>query len=139
MTRVLVTGGRDFTDRDAVARAMAPYAPRGRELLDASEHIVIHGGCPTGADHLADEWCDVFGVRKRVYAADWRQHGRAAGPLRNARMIAEGRPDVVIAFPGGRGTADCVRKAQAAGVPVVFAARPASTSTRKEMGDRSDA
>ena len=53
-----------------------------------------------------------------VYPADWRTHGRAAGPLRNARMIAEGKPDLVIAFKGNRGTQDCCRKAEAAGIPV---------------------
>jgi predicted Rossmann-fold nucleotide-binding protein len=36
-------------------------------------------------------------------------------------MLAEGRPDAVIAFPGGKGTADMVRKARAAGLPVVEA------------------
>lgn len=115
--RVLVCGGRDFTDRAAVAAALKLYKP-GR-ATEVGWHIIIHGGCPTGADKLADEWCDVFGVRKRVYLADWKKHGRAAGPLRNARMLAEGKPDVVIAFPGGRGTDDMVRKAEAAGVPVV--------------------
>lgn len=55
------------------------------------------------------------------FRADWEQCGRQAGPLRNARMLAEGRPDAVIAFPGGKGTADMVRKARAAGLPVVEA------------------
>lgn len=118
--RVLVCGGRDFADRDAMARALAPYKPK--PVTDAGEHIIIHGGAP-GADTLADEWCDVFGARKRVFLADWKQHGRAAGPLRNARMIAEGKPDLVIAFPGGKGTADCVRKAKAAGIKVMEAGR----------------
>ncbi len=53
-----------------------------------------------------------------VYEADWHEHGRAAGPIRNARMIAEGRPDLVIAFPGGRGTADMVSRARKAGIEV---------------------
>lgn len=122
--RVLVCGGRDFRDRAAVAAALKLYKPE--RLTEVGWHIIIHGGCPTGADKLADEWCDVFGVRKRVYLADWKKHGLAAGPLRNARMLAEGKPDVVIAFPGGRGTADMVRKAEAAGVPVV---KPLPSST----------
>jgi hypothetical protein len=113
--RVLVCGGRDYRDREAVAVALAPYKPAGAS--EASEHIIIHGGAP-GADTLADEWCDVFGVRKRVFRADWNKHGRAAGPIRNRRMLEEGKPDLVLAFPGGRGTADMVRQAQAAGVEV---------------------
>ncbi len=51
--------------------------------------------------------------------ADWTTHGRAAGPIRNARMLAEYHPDLVIAFPGGRGTLDMVSKAERAGVAVI--------------------
>ena len=49
---------------------------------------------------------------------------RGAGPERNARMLAEGRPDLVVAFPGGTGTADMVRRAKAAGVRVVEVVEP---------------
>lgn len=113
--RVLVCGGRDFSDRDAVSIALSPYRPE--KITEPSEHILIVGGA-TGADALAEEWADVWGVRKRVFLADWKLHGRAAGPVRNQRMIDEGKPDVCIAFNGGRGTADMVRRARAAGIPV---------------------
>jgi hypothetical protein len=53
-----------------------------------------------------------------VYVAQWKKHGRAAGPIRNQRMLDEGKPDLVVAFPGGRGTADMIRRAERAGVPV---------------------
>lgn len=52
------------------------------------------------------------------YPADWEKHGRAAGPIRNEKMLIVGTPDMVLAFPGGRGTADMIRKAEAAGLPV---------------------
>ena len=55
----------------------------------------------------------------RVYPADWKANAKAAGPIRNAEMLADFKPDTVIAFPGGRGTADMVRKAKAAGVRVI--------------------
>lgn len=112
--RVLVCGGRDFMDRGAMSKALMPYRPK---ITEPSEHILIVGGA-SGADALAEEWADVWGMRKRVFAADWKLHGRAAGPIRNQRMIDEGKPDVVIAFKGGRGTADMVRRAVAAGIPV---------------------
>jgi UDP-N-acetylmuramoylalanine-D-glutamate ligase len=113
--RVLVCGGRDFWDRDAISRAMMPYRPQ--PVTEPSEHILIVGGA-TGADALAEEWADVWGMRKRVFPANWARDGRAAGPIRNQRMIDEGKPDLVIAFPGGRGTADMVRRAKAAGIEV---------------------
>ena len=113
--RILVCGGRNFNDRALMARTLAEFKPAS--VLDASEHIIIHGDA-SGADRLADEWADCFGVRKRVFPADWRRWGRAAGPIRNARMIQDGWPDLVIAFPGGSGTADMVRQARAAGIPI---------------------
>lgn len=113
--RVLVCGGRAFRDRDAISRALMPYRPQ--PVTEPSEHILIVGGA-TGADALAEEWADVWGMRKRVFPANWNRDGRAAGPIRNQRMIDEGKPDLVIAFPGGRGTADMVRRAKAAGIEV---------------------
>lgn len=53
------------------------------------------------------------------YPADWKRDGRGAGPIRNQRMIDEGKPHIVIAFPGGKGTADMVMRAEMAGIPVV--------------------
>lgn len=47
-----------------------------------------------------------------------RLEGKAAGPIRNQRMLDDGKPDRVLAFPGGRGTANMVKLAKAAGVPV---------------------
>lgn len=50
--------------------------------------------------------------------ADWSL-GKKAGPLRNQRMI-DMKPDKLLRFPGGRGTADCERRARAAGIEVVM-------------------
>ena len=113
--RVLVCGGRDFSDRELISRTLAPYKPT--PVNSVCEHKLILGGA-TGADSLAYEWAEVFGVPFRLFPADWKTHGRAAGPIRNQRMLDEGKPDLVIAFPGGKGTADMVRRARKAGVPV---------------------
>ncbi|MGN6147079.1 DUF2493 domain-containing protein [Rhizobium sp.] len=114
--RVLVCGGRDYNNRDRIALALKDY--RAPKVTDVSEHVIIVGGA-TGADTLAEEWADVWGVRKRVFMADWKKHGKAAGPIRNQKMLEDGKPDIVLAFGGGRGTADMIRRAQAAGIPVV--------------------
>lgn len=125
--RVLVCGGRDYQDRDMVIRTldwMAEAHARSKGIdtsdnwLPHPEFVVIHGGCPTGADAHADDWAVVNWAGCEVYRADWDKHGKAAGPIRNQQMIDQGRPDLVLAFPGGRGTADMVRRAEAAGVPV---------------------
>jgi hypothetical protein len=63
-----------------------------------------------------------------VYPADWAKHGRAASPIRNQQMLDEGRPNLVVAFPGGRGTADMVRRARSAGVEVIEVDKPPITA-----------
>lgn len=108
--RILVCGGRDFNDEDIVFAALESH-------VDRMQSTVIQGHAP-GADRLAREWCGRNGVHLESYPADWAAHGKAAGPIRNQRMIDEGKPTKVIAFPGGRGTADMVRRARAAGIPV---------------------
>lgn len=109
--RVLVCGGRDYRDKD--------HAFLTLDKLHAEQGIthIIQGGA-NGADYLAVRWSEERGLPSRQFAADWNAYGPAAGPIRNARMIAEGKPDLVLAFPGGRGTADMIRKAEAAGIPV---------------------
>jgi acyl-CoA synthetase (NDP forming) len=52
------------------------------------------------------------------FPANWKKHGKSAGPIRNQLMLDVGKPDLVIAFPGGSGTADMIRRARKAGVPV---------------------
>lgn len=111
--RVLVCGGRDFTDGTSVRVQLATlYDEHGDNL------VVMHGGA-TGADSLADHWCHSKGVCQMVFRAAWHRYDFRAGPIRNQWMLDHGKPDLVLAFPGGRGTADMVRRARAAGVNVV--------------------
>jgi hypothetical protein len=80
--------------------------------------LVIAGGA-RGADAMAEWWAKAAGVPRDVYQADWTGLGRKAGPIRNQRMLDEGKPDLVVAFPGGRGTADMVRRCREAGVEII--------------------
>lgn len=109
--KVLVCGGRDYTDRIRV------YAKLG-ELRAKGLSYIIHGGA-RGVDEFAGDWGHGFLVPVRVFHADWERHGKRAGPIRNQQMIDEGRPDLVVAFPGGAGTADMVRRARKAGIDVI--------------------
>lgn len=122
--RVLVCGGRDLCEAD-VWNWLERFGHQ-----DASEAVgygtritsLIHGGA-SGADRGAARWGQSEGIRVTAYPANWRKHGKAAGPIRNTRMLAEGKPELVIAFPGGRGTADMTRQADAAGVRILYPAR----------------
>lgn len=84
----------------------------------------IATGAAPGADTLADTWARTQSIRVERYYALWRTHGDAAGPIRNQKMLDEERPDVVIAFPGGRGTADMMRRAKEAGVRTITVLQP---------------
>jgi hypothetical protein len=110
--KVLVCGGRNFRDVRAVKDALTD--------LHMESHItkIIEGGA-SGADCYAAEWADEWSMAHETFSADWQTHGRAAGPIRNQKMLDEGKPDLVLAFPGGRGTDDMVRRATAAGVRVL--------------------
>jgi hypothetical protein len=109
--RVLVCGGRNYNDAETLCRVL------GEVTASLNEDITVIVGDATGADQMAWDWA-VHRCRTIRYEADWKTHGRAAGPIRNQRMLDEGKPDLVVAFPGGRGTADMVRRARAAGVAV---------------------
>lgn len=108
--KILVCGGRNFKDRVTVFTALDFYA-------NGAERI-IHGNAP-GADRLAEEWAEGRGIWCVAYSADWQKHGKAAGPLRNQMMLDMERPSLVVAFPGGRGTADMIARARKAGVTVI--------------------
>ena len=82
--------------------------------------VVIHGNA-RGADRIADDWACRRGVPTEAYGlpqGEWDGLGKKTGPLRNQRMLDEGKPDLVVAFPGGGGTKDMVRRAVKAGVAV---------------------
>lgn len=117
MTRVLVCGGRDFNDGIRLSTVLCE--------LDAERTftVLIHGGA-SGADRMAGTWARAGGLPVESYPAEWGKYGYAAGPKRNKQMLTEGRPDLVIAFPGGKGTANMVAQAKAAGIEVIEVANP---------------
>lgn len=114
--KVIVCGGRDFLD-DALVDIVLDHIHKETPIT-----TLFQGGAP-GADTLARWWARKRDVTNYTFSADWLKHGKAAGPLRNRRMLEEGKPDMVIAFPGGRGTANMVDQAMRAGVVVEHAAR----------------
>jgi hypothetical protein len=121
--RVLVCGGRDFQNSAFVFKTLD-------NIHNETPITEVMQGGAKGADTLARDWArSKNGIKRWVCNADWEKHGKAAGPIRNARML-EWEPDLVVAFPGGRGTANMVQQARAAGVEVVEV--PAASRTRAE-------
>lgn len=132
--KILVCGGRDFgnvnkgkaitkEEIEEHKKRLAEY----RYIIDSLRSIcqgrklervtIIEGGA-TGVDSVAADFALMDGCAIEEYQAKWKEHGVSAGPIRNRRMIEEGKPDVVIAFPGGKGTANMVAQAKAYKIPV---------------------
>ena len=98
MLRVCVCGGRHYIDRDKL------YATLDKLLEIRKDFMIISGGA-TGADTLAIDWAKERNVPVEVHYASWGKFGRAAGPIRNKKMLDLGI-DLLVAFPGGSGTKD---------------------------------
>ncbi len=108
--KVLVTGGRKYYDNGALYRCLSVLHETHRLTL------IIQGGA-TGADHMARMWAEANDVPCRQVDADWDKYQEAAGPIRNGKML-DLEPDLVVACPGGNGTANCVKQARKRGFDV---------------------
>lgn len=113
--KVLVCGGREFDDALTLGSWLGGIHKNNGPIT-----LLIEGGAP-GADFMARKFAEWMKIPTKTFKADWDRHGRAAGPIRNTQMLMEGRPDLVVAFEGGKGTANMVEQAKAAGVKVLIA------------------
>ena len=107
--RIVLCGSRGWTDETKVVQAIDGH-PRGA--------VFLHGAA-RGADEIAGRIASGLGYEVEVWPANWNGDGRAAGFIRNVRML-ESPADKVIAFWDGRspGTAHTIREAQKRGIPV---------------------
>jgi hypothetical protein len=114
--RILVTGSRTWTDHDIIRDTLTGlWRKHGPHLT------VVHGHCPTGADHHAHQWAHDHARNKvtaEPHSADWRRLGRRAGPIRNAHMVKLGA-HICLAFilDGSSGATSCLAMANKAGIP----------------------
>lgn len=128
--RIVVTGGRDFGQWPPkrllgtfefvrlIKQAEADRAKIANILREQAPSEIAQGGA-LGADNLAWRWARANSVPCKTYEANWAVDGKAAGPIRNAWMLRDFGPDLVIAFRGNRGTADCVAKARSLSIAVL--------------------
>lgn len=119
---LLVCGGRDYGNHEKLDHCLeAIHAKRGIDLI-------ITGGCKeankeamersNSADEMAEEWADLNCIPRCSFPANWNHQGKGAGLIRNSAALRFGKPDGAVAFGGGKGTDDMVKKCKAAGVPV---------------------
>jgi len=110
--RVIFTGGRDYHDWDAVSTLV-------KALPD---NVTVVVGDAKGADFMVRKAAKDRGLTVEEHKAEWEKYGKKAGPIRNQKMV-DGGAYLCVAFPGGDGTEDCVRRAHEAGIPVKRAMR----------------
>ena len=126
---VIVAGGRNYSDYKAVKTKLDNF----RSTLKPGTEVNIISGGATGADSLGERYAKENNLDIRRFSADWNQHGKAAGPIRNEQMATEG--DVLISFPGGTGTKNMIKnmrnrgKRVIGGIPVPKSDASESTST----------
>lgn len=137
--KILVCGGREFgalpfkTDPlweerlkqyNFIMKRLNQLSVKYSEFFDPNDNwlpsdIIIINGAADGADSVSSDWAIMRRAQLIEYPADWKKHKKAAGPIRNQEMLDKEQPDLVVAFPGGKGTADMVARARKAGVEVL--------------------
>ena len=114
--KAIICGGRDFCKTLEGVNLVRQW------LYGNRPELVIVGGddstYTSGVDATAYSWCRDWGWPCAVVPAWWQANGNGAGPRRNSLMLKLGA-DTCVAFPGGRGTADMVRKARKAGLMII--------------------
>jgi hypothetical protein len=113
---VLVCGGRNYNDYETFDTEISHVCAEAYE--GGWYPPVFISGAAGGADTLMIDWAARNSFECLEFPALWKTYGRRAGPMRNQQMIDEGKPGMVIAFPGGRGTADMIERARKANIPV---------------------
>ena len=114
--RVLVCGGRDFNDYNLLSSYLVELFVKS---LLVPEDVTIISGHARGADKLGERFANANECKLLIFPADWDKFGKSAGFIRNQRMIDEGKPDLVVALPGGRGTQDMIKRAKKHGIKVI--------------------
>lgn len=117
--RLLVCGSRNWSDYQTIWHAVATLPSKPEIIITGGDKNGLHYS-QRGADLIAVQVAKSMKIPWDIYYADWDAFGNRAGPLRNQRMLDEGKPTLVLAFPEkeSKGTIDMMNKAAKAGIPV---------------------
>ena len=113
MSRILVCGGRHYQNRNNVFHVL------NKLYLRPPSISCIIDGMASGADTFGFEWAKLNGITSQRFPADWASYGSRAGSLRNTEMLAHGKPDSIVAFPGGNGTENMITQSTDWFIPVL--------------------
>lgn len=127
--KVIVCGGRDYgwkfnsNRQKIINKEEVEYLAKKLDILkfaveELGRNLVIIQGEAQGADTWSKKWAEMNNIQTIDFPANWDEYGKKAGFIRNKQMLDEGKPDLVIAFKGGKGTAMMIDIAKKADVPV---------------------
>ncbi len=111
--RLLVCGGRRYGNNRFLHKFLDAI-----NIVHGPVDVLINGGAK-GADTLAQEWAEHNKIHVETYMAEWDKYGRSAGYIRNGEILKIGKPDMVVCFPGGKGTAHMRDLAKKADISVI--------------------
>ena len=110
--KILISGSRVYANRHKIHNVLSvlPF-----------DTVIIHGDC-RGADKLSGSVATELGMTVDSYPADWNQYGRAAGPIRNQKMLDNNDIEKAIIFhenlQESKGTKDMVSRLKKKGIPI---------------------
>jgi hypothetical protein len=110
-TRIAFAGGVECNDHHRI------WAVLDKVMAKHSDMVLLHGGCPRGAEKIAACWADARKVPQVVFKPDWTRHQKAAPFKRNDQLL-EALPIGVIVFPGSGVTDNLADKACRLGIPL---------------------
>ena len=113
--KAIIAGGRHFDDYNLVKERCDFFLSEKMK----SHQVIIISGHASGADSLGERYASEHGLKTELHPADWKAHGKAAGPIRNKEMAEVA--DALIAFWDGasRGTKNMIDTAKSKGLKVV--------------------
>lgn len=107
--RTIIAGSRHLDDEELIAKAVRLSGFAVSVLLSG------HGG---KVDLNAEKWAAKNSIPVELYPAQWNEHGKAAGPLRNRTMVSKAAALIAVWDGVSRGTEDCVAEARRRGLKV---------------------
>nr|QBK87633.1 MAG: DNA recombination-mediator protein A [Marseillevirus LCMAC201] len=110
--KILIAGSRNYTNRKKIHKVISALS---------QDTVVVHGDC-RGADKIAASVATKLQLTVECYPADWKQYGKAAGPIRNQQMLDDNNIEKAIIFheclEESKGTKDMLSRLKKKGISV---------------------
>jgi hypothetical protein len=109
--KTIIAGSRTINSYDLVVRAI-------HESGWTDEITEVLCGMASGVDLSGKAWADAHGIEVKQFFANWRAHGRSAGPRRNEMMVRYADALILVWDGKSPGSSDVLRKAKVQGLRI---------------------